>query len=246
MNVKQISTNAYGERLTKSVPTAVYMGGVRTIEKSGPCRTGFEGFGVALTGSSCWNLMQMEAGERRAFLESIYGEGGLGLTTARLTIGASDYSAEAYTYDDVPGDVALEHFSIDRDRAYILPVIREVLDINPRLRLFASPWSPPGWMKTGGSIAGGYMRRKYLDCYGDYFVKFLQAYREEGIHIRAVTVQNETQTDQKGCMPACIWHPELEAEFAVILRGKLDAAGLDTKIWIHDHNSASGRRWIGS
>lgn len=242
MNVKQISTNAYGERLTKSVPTAVYMGGVRTIEKSGPCRTGFEGFGVALTGSSCWNLMQMEAGERRAFLESIYGEGGLGLTTARLTIGASDYSAEAYTYDDVPGDVALEHFSIDRDRAYILPVIREVLDINPRLRLFASPWSPPGWMKTGGSIAGGYMRRKYLDCYGDYFVKFLQAYREEGIHIHAVTVQNETQTDQKGCMPACIWHPELEAEFAVILRGKLDAAGLDTKIWIHDHNFSQWKK----
>lgn len=240
MTVTQYSTNAYGVQLCKTVPTAVYMGGVHTAEKAGVTHTGFEGFGVAITGSSCWNLMQMEAGERHAFLESIYGKNGLGLTTARLTIGASDYSAEVYTYDDVPEDMTLEHFSIDRDRAYILPVIKEVLSINPDLQLFASPWSPPGWMKTGGSIAGGYMRRKYLDVYADYFVKFLRAYAAEGIRIQAVTVQNETETDQKGLMTACIWHPELEAEFVSILRRKLDGAGLDTKIWILDHNF---RQW---
>ena len=132
--------------------------------------------------------------------------------------------------------MTLEHFSIDRDRPYILPVIKEVLAINPDLQLFASPWSPPGWMKTGGSIAGGFMRRKYLDVYGDYFVKFLQAYAAEGIHIQAVTVQNEAEEDQKGLMTACVWHPELEAEFVSILRAKLTRAGLDTKIWILDHN----------
>ena len=236
MTVTQISTNAYGVQLSKNVPTAVYMGGVRTATKAGVGHTGFEGFGVALTGSSCWNLMQMEAAERRSFLESIYGENGLGLTTARLSIGACDYSAEVYSYDDVPEDMALKHFSIDRDRAYILPVIREVLEINPQLQIFASPWSPPGWMKTGGSIAGGFMRRKYLDVYADYFVKYLKAYAAEGIRIQAVTVQNEVEEDQKGLMTACIWHPELEAEFVSILRRKLDAAGLDTKIWILDHN----------
>ncbi len=240
MIVTQCCTNGYGVQRCKTVPTAVCMGGVHTAEKTGVPYTGFEGFGVALTGSSCWNLMQMEAGARRAFLESIYGKNGLGLTTARLTIGASDYSAEVYTYDDVAEDMALEHFSIDRDRAYILPVIREVLEIDPDLQLFASPWSPPGWMKTGGSIAGGYMRRKYLDVYADYFVKFLLAYAQEGIRIRAVTVQNETETDQKGLMTACIWHPELEAEFVSVLRRKLDAAGLDTQIWILDHNF---RQW---
>ena len=101
MSVTQISTNAYGVQLSKNVPTAVYMGGVRTATKAGVGHTGFEGFGVALTGSSCWNLMQMEAAERRSFLESIYGENGLGLTTARLSIGACDYSAEVYSYDDV-------------------------------------------------------------------------------------------------------------------------------------------------
>lgn len=236
MTVTQISTNAYGVQLSKNVPTAVYMGGVRTATKADTCHTGFEGFGVALTGSSCWNLMQMEASERRSFLESIYGKNGLGLTTARLSIGACDYSAEVYSYDDVPEDMALKHFSIDRDRAYILPVIREVLQINPQLQIFASPWSPPGWMKTGGSIAGGFMRRKYLDVYADYFVKYLQAYGAEGIHIQAVTVQNEAEEDQKGLMTACIWHPELEAEFVSVLRRKLDAAGLNTKIWILDHN----------
>ena len=242
MTVTQYSTNAYGTFVGKTVPTAVYMGGVRIAQKSGATHTGFEGFGVAITGSSCWNLMQMEAGQRHALLESIYGKNGLGLTTARLTIGASDYSAEVYTYDDVPDDMALEHFSIDRDRAYILPVIKEVLAINPDLQLFASPWSPPGWMKTGGSIAGGFMRRKYLDVYGDYFVKFLQAYAAEGIHIHAVTVQNECQTDQSGRMPACFWHPDLEAEFVSILRRKLTEAGLTTEIWFHDHNFNLFRR----
>lgn len=236
MNVTQISTNAYGKHVAKAVSTAVYMGGVHTAEKAGDCHEGFEGFGVAISGSSCWNLMQMEAAERHAFLESIYGKNGLGLTTARLTIGASDYSAEVYTYDDVAEDMALEHFSIDRDKAYIIPVIREVLAINPDLQLFASPWSPPGWMKTGGSVAGGFMRRKYLEVYGDYFVKYLQAYAAEGIHIHAVTVQNEPQTEQKGLMTACIWHPDLEAEFVSILRRKLDEAGLNTQIWFHDHN----------
>lgn len=234
--VIQYSTGAQGERVAWQVQPALQMRGVITAQKGQECHTGFEGFGVALTGSSCYNLMQMEKKERRAFLESIYGKDGLGLTIARLSMGASDYSAELYTYDDVPDDRELVHFSIERERAYIIPVIREVLEIAPELKIFASPWSPPGWMKTGGSVAGGYMRRQYLDCYADYFVKFLLAYREEGITIQAVTVQNETETDQKGLMTACIWHPDLEAEFVSILRRKLNEAGLDTKIWIHDHN----------
>ena len=77
------------------------MGGVHTAQKAGTVHSGFEGFGVAITGSSCWNLMQMEKAERHAFLESIYGKNGLGLTTARLSIAASDYSAEVYSYDDI-------------------------------------------------------------------------------------------------------------------------------------------------
>lgn len=211
----------------------------RTSEK---INEGFLGFGVALTGSSCYHLAQMQKEERRAFLESIYGKGGLGLSVARLTIGASDYSAEIYTYDDAEGDVALKHFSIDRDKKYIIPMIREILEINPDLYLYASPWSPPAWMKTENSIAGGYMRREFIDCYAEYIVRFIQEYEKCGIKISALTPQNETQTDQRGLMPACIWHPDIEAEFVSVLRKKLKQRGLQTEIWIFDHNFDNWKR----
>jgi len=86
------------------------------------------------------------------------------------------------------------------------------------------------------------MREEYIDCYADYYVKFLKAYAEHGIKIFALTPQNEPETDQGGRMPACIWHPDIEARFISILRAKLDKAGLDTRIWMHDHNfSGKGR-----
>ncbi len=215
---------------------SVPLSGAKTLTAAPEVSNDFLGFGVAITGSSCYLLAQMEPAARRALLESIYGKKGLGLSVARLTVGSSDYSAELYSYDDVENDVELKHFSIDRDRAYIIPMIREILAINPELYLYASPWSPPGWMKTGGSLCGGFMRAEYLECYANYYVKFLQAYEECGIHISALTPQNETETHQKGLMPACLWHPEIEAEFVKILRRKLTENGMDVKIWIYDHN----------
>ena len=125
------------------------------------------GFGVALTGASCYELAQMNPDKRKDVLADIYGKDGLNLSIARLAIGSCDYSAEIYTYDDVPGDVELKHFSIERDRKYIIPMIKEILKIRPDLRFYASPWSPPGWMKTGGFICGGYMRTKYINVYAD-------------------------------------------------------------------------------
>ena len=160
----------------------------------------------------------------------------MNLNIGRLTIGSSDYSAEVYTYDDTENDTELKHFSIDRDKEYIIPMIKEILEIKPDLKLFASPWSPPGWMKTGGSIAGGFMREKYLDVYAEYFVKYIKAYEAEGIKISAVTIQNEPETHQNGQMPACRWHPDTEARFAGILRKALDKNGIDTEIWFYDHN----------
>lgn len=213
------------------------MGGALTLSfAEKPLAAAFAGFGVALTGSSCDRLSTMQPNARKAFLQDIYGANGLGLSVGRLTVGASDYSKELYSYDDVPYDTTLAHFSIARDEEYILPMIREVLQIRPDLRLFASPWSPPAWMKTGGSFCGGYMRAEYLDVYADYIVKFVQAYRAAGVHIKALTPQNEPETQQSGKMPACIWHPDLEAQFVLKLREKLDAASLNTKIWMYDHN----------
>ncbi|MBQ5927239.1 MAG: hypothetical protein IIX01_04890 [Clostridia bacterium] len=194
----------------------------------------FQGFGVAITGSSCYNLKQMQEQERTAFLQSVYGKGGLNLSVGRLTMGASDYSAEIYTYADEPFDTELKHFSIERDKEYIIPMIQEILKIRPDLYLFASPWSPPAWMKTGGNICGGYMRDEYLECYAEYFVRYVEAYKREGIEIKAVTPQNETECQNRG-YPTCIWHPDTEAKFVKMLKDRFLQRGLDVKIWFYDH-----------
>lgn len=200
------------------------------------------GFGVALTGASCYMLSKMEKEARKEFLKSIYSKEGLNLSVARLAIGSCDYSAEIYTYDDVPGDISLEHFSVERDRRYIIPMIKEILEIRPDLFIFASPWSPPGWMKTGGCICGGYMRSKYIKVFAKYIVKYLKAYEAEGIHISALTPQNEPDVDQYGKFPACIWNPDQEAEYIFVLSDLLKAENMDVDIWFHDHNFNGWRR----
>lgn len=236
-------TNDYGEYISKPLNYGVSMSGATTAVKSeNMLNTGFLGFGVAITGSSCYNLSLMKTDERRSLLKHIYTKEGLNLNVGRLTIGASDYSAEIYTYDDVDNDTSLQHFSIERDKEYIIPIIKEILEINPNLTLFASPWSPPAWMKTGGSIGGGYMREKYLDCYADYIVKYLKAYEAEGIKISAITPENEPDTGQNGTMPTCTWHPDTEAKFITILRNKFNENGINTKIWCYDHNFSGAKR----
>lgn len=237
MKVTMYTTNDYGEYVSKPIHHGVPLSGITTAVKTeNTVNTDFIGFGVAITGSSCYNLSLMEKADRYDLLKNLYSKDGLNLQIGRLSIGASDYSAELYTYDDVENDTSLEYFSIERDKNYIIPIIKEILEINPQLTLFASPWSPPAWMKTGGSIGGGYMREKYLDCYAEYIVKYIKAYEAEGIKIRAITPQNEPETLQSGKMPACVWHPDTEAKFISTLRKKFNENKLDTKIWCYDHN----------
>lgn len=243
MKVKQYITTANQNFTEYELKPAVKSGGVQTVEPLKSSVGGnFKGFGVAITGASCYNLSKMPDAERTAFLRDIYSENGLNLSVARLSIGSSDYSAELYSYDDVENDVELKHFSIERDKEYIIPIIKEILVIKPDLYIFASPWSPPGWMKTGGSMCGGYMREQYIACYADYIVKFLKAYEAEGIHISALTAQNETETNQNGKMPACIWHPDIEAKYIEVLRKKLTENQFDTEIWMYDHNFSGTER----
>lgn len=200
-----------------------------------PACENFMGFGVAITGSSCYELSTMEKDKREEFLKDIYGKDGLNLSVARVSIGSSDYSAAVYTYCDTPNDTELKTFSIDEDREFIVPMIKEAIVQNPELKFLASPWSPPGWMKTGGLISHGYMRDKYLDCYTDYFVKFIKAYEKEGIKINAVTPQNEPESHQAGQSVACIWSPDTEAQFMIKLKEKFKQNNIDTKIWMYDH-----------
>jgi glucosylceramidase len=196
------------------------------------------GFGAAFTDASCYLISQLPSEQRQPLINDLFGRDGLRLSMGRVCIGASDYSRFAYSYDDsIDPDPDLVRFSIDHDREYILPTLRAAQSANPDLFLFACPWSPPGWMKSNGSLLGGSMRKKYLPAYAQYFVKFLDAYAKEGVKIRAITVQNEVDTDQDGRMPAALWGQEYEIEFVKKHLGPaLEQAAMDTKIWILDHN----------
>jgi len=203
------------------------------------------GFGGAFTDAACYTFNRLEPTAREKLFHEMFSPAELGLNVCRTCIGASDYSTEAYTYDEGDADPELRRFSIERDRKYILPVLRQARSVNPDLFLFSSPWTPPGWMKSGGSMLGGSMRRRYLQVYAQYFVKFLQAYAADGIPVQAVTPQNEVDTDQDGKMPACIWAQEYEIEFVRKLGPLLKQNGLETKIWILDHNYNLWGRAIG-
>lgn len=194
------------------------------------------GLGGSFAEASCDLLMALPTAQRREILEALFTSKGAGLTMGRLHVGSSDYSNSLRTYDDGPEDPTLARFSIDADRRSILPVVKEALSICPDLFLFSSVWTPPGWMKTNNGLNGGWMRTKWLGVYADYYVKFLLAYRAEGVEIRALTIQNEPQCGRPGS-PTCRWNPDQEAEVAGrLLPPCLKAAGLDTKIWLWDHN----------
>jgi glucosylceramidase len=196
------------------------------------------GFGAAFTDASCYLFDQLNARDRSALMDEFFGPQGLRFSVGRTCIGSSDYSRYAYSYDESPDpDPELKKFSIAHDQEYILPTLRAAVKLNPEMFLFASPWSPPGWMKSGYSLLGGAMRKEYFDAYAQYFVRFLQGYAAEGAKIKAVTIQNEVDTDQNGRMPAALWGQEYEEGFVKGFLGPaIQKASLDTKIWILDHN----------
>ena len=194
------------------------------------------GFGAAFTDASCYMCSQLSSSAREQLFHEMFHSSEMNLNVCRICMGASDYSTSVYSYDEGDPDPQLERFSIAHDREYILPMLRQARSVNPDLFLFGSPWSPPGWMKSGGSMLGGSMRRRYIPNYAQYFIKFLQAYAAEGVPLQAVTPQNEVDTDQDGRMPACIWPQEYEIEFVQKLGPALAQNGLSTQIWILDHN----------
>ncbi len=196
------------------------------------------GFGAALTDAACYVLSQMPQAGREQLLQELFAPGEMALSVCRTCIGASDYSRTAYSFDEsAEPDPELTKFSIDHDREYILPVLRQAREVNPDLFLFSSPWSPPGWMKANGSMLGGSMLKRNFAPYARYFLRFLDAYKVAGVPIDAVTVQNEVDTAQDGRMPACLWGQEYEIEFVSKHLGPaMRAAGVPTKLWILDHN----------
>lgn len=201
------------------------------------------GFGVSMTDASCYLIHGMPAAAREQLLDELFSPEKLALSIVRLNVGSSDYATRVYSYDDGEEDPELKNFSIEHDHKWIIPTMKQLLELRPDIFVYSSPWSPPGWMKTGGSMCGGYMRAKYLPAFADYMVKYLLAYRECGIDIHAVTMQNEAETDQRGTMPQSLLHPDFEMELVGrLMPPRLAAAGLKTKMWLHDHNYNAVKR----
>ena len=195
------------------------------------------GFGGAMTDASCFVFNRLSPEGRAELFHRLFAANELNLNVCRTCMGASDYSTELFSYDEGAADPDLKRFTISHDEKYVLPMLREARKVNPDLTLFSTPWSPPGWMKSNGSMLGGNMQRRAMPAYAEYFAKFLRAYERQGIPIQAVTVQNEVDTDQDGRMPACSWPQEYEVDFVNHWLGPtLQRQGIKTNIWIIDHN----------
>lgn len=188
-------------------------------------------------------INQLDQETRDNLLQDLFSPSRMGLNVGRTTVAQCDFGRVCYSYNETPDDLEMKNFSIDYDREYIIPTIRKAREINPDLFLLSSPWSPPGWMKTGGLMTGGWMRTKYLEAFANYYLRYLQEYANEGIEINALSTQNESETDQLSLMPACYWHPEQEMAFIrEYLVPLLQKKGMDTEVWIMDHNYIMWRR----
>ena len=206
------------------------------------------GFGASVTDSSAWLLYnKMSASQRATLMQNLFSPTqGIGISFVRIPMGASDFSVSGpYSYDDLPAgrtDPHLKNFSINHDLAYIIPVLRQAQSLNPNLKFMANPWSPPAWMKTNGSMLGTYngvTGTLVSSDYGplaQYFVKFIQAYRAQGIPIDAITPQNEPLY-APATYPGMFWAADNEDNFIKnSLSPALASAGLFPKIIPYDHN----------
>lgn len=199
------------------------------------------GFGAAITDASAIVLTRMKPDRRAALMRELFGQGpgALRLGFTRLTIGASDFSPSHYSLDDPPAnasDPTLRYFSIAPNREAMLPVVKQARAINPNLVVMASPWSPPGWMKTSGSMIGGTLKPEVYPVYARYLVRWIQAYAGAGVPIRYLTIQNEPGFEPKD-YPGMLWPAAGRARFIADNLGPALAAGrVNTRILDWDHN----------
>lgn len=193
------------------------------------------GFGGAFTEAAAYNYSLMSPELKEKFMEACFGESGNRYSFGRVHIGSCDFALEPYSEAYKPD---LSDFNIERDKKYIIPMIRDALKkVGGKFFLLASPWSPPAFMKDTGELnCGGKLKPEFYGTYAEYFAKFILAYKAEGIEISAVTVQNEPHAKQR--WESCKWTATEEAVFAAnYLRPTLDKNGLaDVKIMIWDHN----------
>ena len=199
-----------------------------------------DGFGYTLTGSSAWLINKLTTSEKNSLLQELFNknENSISISYLRVSIGASDLSPEVFSYNDMPPgqtDTNLTYFSLSKDTIDLIPLLNEILAINPSVKIMGSPWSPPVWMKDNGSSIGGSLQPQYYSVYAQYFVKYIQAMKTKGITIDAITPQNEPQ--HGGNNPSLLMSATQQADFIKNHLGPaFQAAGISTKIIIWDHN----------
>lgn len=202
-----------------------------------------DGFGASLTDSAAWVIAHKLSSEQQNSLwQNLFNpSAGIGISFLRQPMGASDFSASGnYSYDDVPAgqtDPDLTHFSIAHDTAYLTPLLRQALTVNPAIKITAVPWSPPAWMKTSGTMNGGNMNPAYFPSLAQYFVKFVESYQQLGVPIYAVMPQNEPLNSNTAYPTEYLAASDEAAFIATHLGPAFDAARLSKiKIFGYDHN----------
>ena len=208
-----------------------------------------DGFGFTLTGGSAYVLSQMAAADRATLLKELFSTAGngIGISYLRVSIGASDLSSQVYTYDDSgTPDPTLANFSLAPDMTYVIPMLKEIVAVNPSIKILGSPWTAPSWMKSNTSAVGGSLLPAYYSAYAQYFVKYIQGMRAQGITIDAVTLQNEPLNPYNN--PSMVMQGSEQATFIKTYVGPaFQAAGITTKIQVYDHNpDAAGLSFVNT
>jgi glucosylceramidase len=209
------------------------------IDESHSMQT-IDGFGFALTGGSAELLMKMSPEARKALLEEVFSskDDNIGVSYIRLTIGASDLNSFVYSYNDLKEgetDFNLEKFDLGQDKKDVIPVMTEILKISPDIKILASPWSAPTWMKTNGKVKAGGLKPECYTVYAQYFVKYIQEMEKAGIIIDAITTQNEPINANN--TPSLRMSAAEQTDFIKNHLGpEFVKAGLTTKIVLFDHN----------
>ena len=200
-----------------------------------------EGFGFTLTGGSAEVINSLNSTKKQELLQKLFGhsENSIGISYLRISVGASDLNASAFSYNDLPEgqtDEDLSEFSLEPDMEDVIPLLQEILKINPDIGIMATPWSPPVWMKDNDSTIGGSLQPEYYDVYADYLVKYIQEMKKLGIPIHALTPQNEPL--HAGNNPSMHMTATEQANFIKNALGPaFKNAGIETKIIIYDHNA---------
>jgi len=199
-----------------------------------------DGFGYTLTGGSAHVISQMDAIGRAALLKELFGKdsSAIGISYLRLAIGSSDLNASVFSYDDMPSgqtDTGLAHFSLAPDTSELIPLLQQIVAINPSIKIIAAPWSAPVWMKDNHNSMGGGLLATYYNVYAQYFVKYIQQMKLKGITVDAITPQNEPLNPNNN--PSLVMQAADELSFVKNFLGPaFQSSGITAKIIVYDHN----------